>query len=118
MYIYVGIIHRSSLAHLADDDRVCVCVCMYDDASVIHRNTRSWPMRRIDVKPRLERLVMFADSGEIPENRIGGKRKEEERKSGWVKTDREDFRILRDREREREVDLCVGICWLMGVREV
>ena len=63
---------------------------------------------------------MFADSGEIPENRIGGKRKEEERKSGWVKTDREDFRILRDREREREreVDLCVGICWLMGVREV
>lgn len=45
---------------------------------------------------------MFADSGEIPENRIGGERKEEERKSGWVKTDREDFRILRDRERERE----------------
>lgn len=23
-----------------------------------------------------------------------------------------------EREREKEIDLCVGICWLMGVREV
>lgn len=30
-------------------------------------------------------------------------------------TNREDFI---ERQRDREIDLCVGICWLMGVREV
>lgn len=47
---------------------------------------------------------MFADSGEIPEDQIGEKKKGEEKKkkerarNGWVKTNRENF----ERERERE----------------
>lgn len=63
---------------------------------------------------------MFADSGEIPEDQIGEKkrrRKEEERKSE-KRVDKDESRKFWEREREGKVDLYVGICWLMGVREV
>lgn len=62
---------------------------------------------------------MFADSGEILEDQIEKKRrrKEEERKSE-KRVDKDESRKFWEREREGKVDLYVGICWLMGVREV
>lgn len=84
---------------------------MYDDASVIHRNTRSWPLvtdRRSNdglERPSSRHVCRFL------RNSI---EKEEERKKEGM-TNREDFI---ERQRDREIDLCVGICWLMGVREV